>query len=387
MKFRLLSAMAYIFGPTLLTSHDSLQAQSPPEFKLTRDVRIDAAEHDLTPITSMGVAPNGTIAVMQNQDGTVRFFDARGASLGTFGRKGQGPGEFTNAGRFGWISDTLIVSELSTRRFTTVTSERKLARTIPWASAVAAPGGTAAGVASQRVSQARMPYSDGSQLVLSNFSAETPVPAWLGGGKPGSLYLRVDASGAPRHVLGWMPSTLACSVTLPGTGGGFELSRIPFCPLPMDDVSPDGGHLLITYVEPGKTQEYRVALIRTSGDTVFARTIAYRPQPIPRNVRDSIASAAQRSPMPSRRATAERIPEHYPPLSRILVGRDGTTWLELFTESGDRTWHMLDPQGNLAGRLIVPRNIEVKVASRDAIWATETDDDGLQHIVRFRVSR
>ena len=335
----------------------------------------------------MGVAPNGTIAVMQNQDGTIRFFDTRGASLGTFGRKGQGPGEFTAAGRFGWIGDTLIVSEFSTRRFTAVTSERKLVKTIPWATAVAAPGGTAAGVASQRVTQARMPYSDGSQLVFSNFSDETPVPTWLGGGKPGSLYLRIDASGVPRRVLGWMPSTLACSVALPGTGGGFELSRIPFCPLPMEDVSPDGGHLVITYVEPGRTQEYRVALIRTSGDTVFAKTIAYRPQPIPRNVRDSIASAAQRSSMPSRRATADRIPESYPPLSRIIAGRDNTTWLELFTPSGDRTWLMLDAQGTLAGRLTVPRNIDLKVASRETIWATETDDDGLQHIVRFRVSR
>jgi hypothetical protein len=359
-------------------------AQSVPELKLTRDLRIDAAEHELSPITYMGVAPNGSIAIQQNQDGTVRFFDARAASMGAFGRKGQGPGEFTNAGRLAWIGDTLIVSDIGTRRFTLISADRKLVKTVPWAQSVAPPGGTAPGVAPQRVSQARFPHADGSQLVVSTFSEETPVPPWLGGGKPGTLYLRIDANGALDHVLGWMPSTSGCSVAI-STNGGFELSRIPFCPLPIDDVAPDGNRVVLTYVE--RTDAYRVVAVRSNGQTIFDRTISYRPQPIPRHVRDSITAAALRSPMPSRRATADRIPESYPPLSRILVGRDATTWLEVFSASGDRTWHVLDAQGNVAGRITIPRNIDIKVASRDIVWATETDDDGLQHIVRFRVSR
>lgn len=376
----------YLSGMVGLSLPCAVLAQSLPELKLTRELRIDAAEHDLTPITFLAVAPNGTIAVQQHQDGTVRFFDARGASLGTFGRKGQGPGEFTNAGRLAWTGDTLIVSDIGTRRFTLISADRKLVKTVPWAASVAPPGGASAGVAPARVSQARFPLADGSQLVISNFSEESPMPAWLGGGKPGQLYLRLDAIGALGHVLGWMPSTMACSISV-STNGGFELSRIQFCPLPMDDVAPDGGRVVLTYVEEGKTQEYRVAAIRSSGEKIFDRTISYRPQPIPKNVRDSIVSAASRSPMPSRRATAERIPGFYPPLLRILGGRDATTWLELFTASGDRTWHVLDAQGNVVGSLMVPRNLQVMAASRDALWGTETDDDGLQHIVRYRVSR
>jgi hypothetical protein len=384
MKTRVLIAVAYALRWGILVLPGFMPAQSVPELKLTRDLRIDAADNELTPISFMGVAPNGTIAFQQNQDGTVRFFDARGASLGTFGRKGQGPGEFTNAGRMGWLGDTLIVSDIGTRRFTLISADRKLVKTVPWVQSVTAPGAPS-GVAPQRVGQARFPYADGSQLGYSGFSDETPVPAWLGGGKPATVYLRLDANGGLQEVLGRLPTTAACSVAL-NTGGGFELSRIPFCPLPMDDVAPDGSRLLFAYVEQG-AQDYHVVAIRSDGDTTFARSIAYRPQPIPRSVRDSVASAAARSPMPSRRATADRIPEAYPPLSRLLAGRDGTTWLELFTPSGDRTWLVLDAQGTLAGRLTVPRNIDLKVASRDVIWATETDDDGLQHIVRYRVNR
>ena len=380
------SAMSFLMLASAALVQAPLKAQEPPTLKLVRDLRIDAAEVELSPITYMGVSPNGTIVVQQIQDGTVRFFDAKGASLGTFGRKGQGPGEFTSAGRVFWAGDTLIVSDIGTRRFTLVGADRKLVRTVPWAQSVAPPTGTASGVAAQRVSQARFPYADGSQLVISNFSEESPVPSWLGGGKPGALYLHIDASGQLLHVLGWMPSSSDCSVAV-STNGGFELSRIPFCPLPMDDVAPDGSRALLAYVEQGTSQEYRVASIRSNGDPAFARSISYRPQPIPRNVRDSVSVAALRSPMPSRRATAERIPEFYPPLSRILAGRDATTWLELFSASGDRTWQMLDEKGSLSAKLTVPRNVEIKVASRDAIWATETDDDGLQHIVRFRLTR
>ena len=50
-----------------------VRAQEPPVLRLTRDLRIDAAEHDLTPITPPGgmtVGPDGTIAFSQNQDGT-----------------------------------------------------------------------------------------------------------------------------------------------------------------------------------------------------------------------------------------------------------------------------------------------------------------------------
>lgn len=383
MKKKLWTALAFSLGPATLVSVTSLAAQSPPALTLTRDLRIDAAEHELTPISYLGVAPNGAIAVQQNQDGKVRFFDARGASIRTFGMKGQGPGEFTNAGRFGWLADTLIVSDIGTRRFTLISADGKLVRTVPWAQSVAAPGNPS-GVAPQRVSQSRFPFADGSQLAYSAFSDETPIPAWLGGGKPATVYLRVDANGVLRNVLGRLPSSLTCSIVV-NTGGGFEVARIQFCALPLDDVAPDGARVLLSYVE--QENEYRVVAVKSEGDTIFNRSIRYRAQPIPRTVRDSIKAAALRSPMPSRRATAERIPEFYPPLSRILAGRDATTWLELFTPSGDRTWHVLDPQGNPAGVLTVPRNIEVKVASRDAIWATETDGDGLQHIVRFRVSR
>jgi hypothetical protein len=129
---------------------------------------------------------------------------------------------------------------------------------------------------------------------------------------------------------------------------------------------------------------YRVEVTRSTGENVFVRSYAYRPVEVPSAVRDSIKAAA-RAPAP--RAAAEKLPEFYPPLRTILSGRDETVWIELFSTGRDRAWQVLDERGNQVAQVKVPRNIRIQVASRAVVWATETDDDGLQHIVRFRVTR
>ena len=104
MKLTLKCAAACAFGAALLVPPRSACGQRPPTLRLTRDLRIDAAANDLTLIIPSGgitVSSQGTIAVTQNQDGAIRFFDAQGKSLATFGRKGQGPGEFQTFGPVG----------------------------------------------------------------------------------------------------------------------------------------------------------------------------------------------------------------------------------------------------------------------------------------------
>jgi hypothetical protein len=60
-----------------------LDAQTPPTWRITRDLRIDASEHDLAPVGWLSVARDGSIIVSQPQDTELRFFDSPGRSLGT----------------------------------------------------------------------------------------------------------------------------------------------------------------------------------------------------------------------------------------------------------------------------------------------------------------
>ena len=80
-----------------------VSAQDVPTWRIQRDLRIDANAHDLSPIDWITVAPDGAIVFNQPQDSLLRFFDAQGKSLGTFGRGGAGPSEFRIMAAHGWI--------------------------------------------------------------------------------------------------------------------------------------------------------------------------------------------------------------------------------------------------------------------------------------------
>ena len=362
-----------------------LHAQEPPTLKMVRDLRIDGAEQDLSPITFLAVAPNGAMAIAQNQDGLVRFFDARGVALGTFGRKGQGPGEFGTVGRFTWIADTLVVADLNARRFTLISPDRKLVRTVLWPTiTMAAPSGAQPPRFVSPLTYAR--YSDGSFLVSASLAEGSPVPDWPGGAKPGSPLVRVDSTGVVQRLIAWRPET-ECVAPFDAGRGGRGFASIPFCAMVILDVAANGDRFAFTWVEHGGRPAYRVAVFRANGDTVFNRSYTYEAVPITKAAKDSAVAFRSRNPQIASALANAKLPDTHPPLLRILPGRDDTIWLELNQLSGDRVWTALDARGNPFGRIALPRNTRLMVASRETIWAIEADADGLESVVRFRVTR
>ena len=378
---RVATAMSLAPGASALT-------QEPPTLKLVRDLRIDAVENDLSPIGFLAVAPNGTIAVTQQQDRHLRYFDASGKSLGTFGRQGQGPGEFMNVGRTTWIADTLVVFDVMNRRLTLISPDRKFIRVVSMQVTVSLR--PKPGVDSPPAQFSALPTSlaaDGSMIVSPSLPQGPAAPDWPGGAKEGSPLVRVDAAGVVQNVVAWRPET-KCSVPFDAGGGmGTGFMAIPFCATVLFDYAADGRRLVLSWVEPGAQPQFRVAAFRANGDTLFNRTYSYQQNRIPKAEKDSVLAARSRNPQMRAALEKAQLPEYYPPLSRVLLGADETTWLELTTREGERTWQMLDARGNQSAQLKVPRNLRIAVATRSTIWATETDDDGLQHIVRYRVNR
>src|SRR5664279_1344328 len=127
-RHRVLALLLVIFSVVRVEAQSRI-----PALTTVRDLVIDAAANDLSPVTWVALAGNGTIAIGQAQDHLVRFFDAKGKSLGTFGRDGEGPGEFRRIDRAGWLADTLWVSDMSQPRFTVIGPEHKLLRTVSYA--------------------------------------------------------------------------------------------------------------------------------------------------------------------------------------------------------------------------------------------------------------
>src|SRR5688500_11355901 len=97
------------------------------------DLRIGSADDPELAFNWVGgieVGKDGTIYSLHPNDQMVRRFSAAGDPLGTIGRRGGGPGEFSNPLLIGWLGDTLWVYDGAIYRFSLFTPGGDFIRTV-----------------------------------------------------------------------------------------------------------------------------------------------------------------------------------------------------------------------------------------------------------------
>ena len=174
--------------------------------------------------------------------------------------------------------------------------------------------------------------------------------------------------------------------------------NVPFVPRPLYAVSGDG-KLLAELTVPLPTQregEYRVTVLRATGDTVFSKFFPYRGEPISQRSRDSALAVV--GPVPGhlinvpkdlpervREEARSRMPSWWAPLETVLVGLDGSIWVGHRHDGETRSYLILNSDGEIIGDLLVPHSMRIRQATASRIWVTATDADGLSDVVRYRV--
>jgi hypothetical protein len=203
--------------------------------------------------------------------------------------------------------------------------------------------------------------------------------------------VRVTADGQFVKVVAWRPQLPRCSVSFP-TPTGSGNAQIPFCAGPLDAVSADGDRVaLVTGTTATATAgSYRVTVIGANADTIFTRMVPFRPVAIPRVKYDS-AVAERMAVLGNRPGFTEAyrslpLLTHYPPVRSILIGHDKTIWLEMWTAAAERSWQVLDARGNPFATAKFPATVTILAAELTAAWGVETDVDGLQSVVRYKLS-
>ncbi len=362
-------------------------AQNPiPALTAVRDLVIDATANDLSPVTWVALAGDGTIALGQVQDHLVRYFDAKGKALGTFGRDGEGPGEFRRIERAGWLADTLWVTDGAQARFTVIGPDRKLLRTVSYARGMRASERDSNESVQAYASMAL--YDDGDQLKAAILPAldDPQLPSWA----------KTKTNTESRVVLGRVTSggvLLRPVAYTPFDQCGLDMSALAkLCQRPLAEVSPNGDRVAMAVAATSGDDlgTFSVIVMALSGDTIFARRFPFTPEQIDAHLRDSLTAVAAAGPPPPhmRGIPTERpSPRIYPPLKRLVMGRDGTTWVEMRATASGRPYLVLDPRGNPIGLVTLPGNVTIMAANRTTIWATQRDADDVESVVRFRVGR
>jgi hypothetical protein len=352
------------------------------ELHVSQTQRIDGHEADLPDINWVGGTEGGVVAIITMMDKQVRLYGPDGQLIAAAGRPGSGPGEFEWPNHGGWRGDTLWVADSNLRRLTLVDPIGRITRLTPPLLKIQRRGSSAGANAAY-----------GTPLAYALLPGDTMLVSALPTGVSTSQILRVSPDGWIERVLLDQPHAMPgrISYELPRGGGSMD---VPFYPTGRWRASPYGSAIVRLDPESSYEGTFRVTLITTRGDTIYSRTYWLEPIRIPKAVidravmdrvggaRTSIEKNAVRTKLPG------LMPAVYPVYGLLLVLDEGDcTWLHMQPYSGRNEWLRLDRSGDPQGRVVLPPQHYITAAHGRHLWAVETDENDVESLVRFEVSR
>ncbi|HET7321875.1 MAG TPA: hypothetical protein VFI96_05210 [Longimicrobiaceae bacterium] len=83
-----------------------------------------------------------------------------------------------------------------------------------------------------------------------------------------------------------------------------------------------------------------------------------------------------------------RMWRHFPAISKVMAGVDGSVWLKVQpVTAGMVWWWVLDENGDPVGRFRLTSDLRLYYADSRVVWGVEPDDLGVNYLVRYRIQR
>ena len=318
-------------------------------------------------VTSVALGPGGEIFVADGRNREVRVFGLDGAHRRTFGREGEGPGEFQSLNSLAWAGDRLLsfdpeqgrIGEWSAegewlgqrRTQTGVTGAPDVLRLYP--------------VGPDEVFRRALGPDLDMRYVGLNSRGETgDTLAWLRG----------PSSGPPAYIECRYERSLAVFV-------------VPFAPRFLQHPGPGG----VRY--SALTSDYRIFVTRNDGAEVLM--VIERPLPAESFGTDEWRAANEEyhqwratRPGASCDPRAPTRPDAKPFIEDLFVAPDGKLWVEVVRTAGNR-WEVFDTEGNLLGSVPAPPRRENRVPAfgPDYLLTIRRDSLDLGHVDVWRFER
>ena len=322
-------------------------------------------------VNSVALGPEGEIYVADARNSEVRVFGPDGAHRRTFGREGEGPGEFQGLSSLAWAGDRLLTYDIMLGRVGQWSAQGE------WLGSWRTRGMITGGGGLVRL------YLVGPDE-LYRYAMGSSREGRLGTSTLQALFLGLNSRGETGDTLVQLeepPDAPASSILCQWGEGFITFFTVPFAPGITQHPGPDG------VVYSATTNDYRIAVTRSGGtDTV---RVIHRPlstEPIGDDeweegnreynewrAENSGASCEPRAP--SR-------PAAKPILSGLHIAPDGRLWVEVERTDGD-LWEVFDPDGRLIAS--VPRTSGMFRAApafdaSDHLLTVRQDSLGLDHV-------
>ena len=333
-------------------------------------------------IGSLAVDEDRNVYVFDTQANHVRVFDATGTYLATFGREGEGPGEFSRAETIAVLPDgRLLVRDPGNMRVQVFDP--------------------VSGVTEEWAYNSGNTYRPGAPL-YTDLRGQTFLLTSDQDGEDIILVLGPDGKHLdtlPEPTTDYEPVVVKAE-----TESASVTSAVPFTPRFFWAVHPSG-HFLT-----GLSSDYRVDLARDDGVLRIER--AYDPVPVSdgeRAYRRESKVRMIRWSVPDWTWDGPAVPDHKPVFNELLTGRDGRIWVRLLTEglrvenedhnpdnpfSEPVTWRestrfdVFESDGTYLGVVVPPEEFSASpdpVFEGDHVWAVARDELGVERVIRYRI--
>ena len=340
-------------------------------------------------VTSLAVAPDGTIYVLDRQSTDVRAFDPSGMWMRALGRRGEGPGELKQPDGVAVLSDgRVLVRDPGNQRIQTY-----------------GPSGTALAEWPLRTGfyTSDPLWSDRHDNVYAEIlmrEAQNPSDWRVG-------LIRYGSDGAIRDTLPVPRSGFdAPHVEGHSADGGANVSYgVPFAPSEQWTLHPDG------YFLHGVSTDYRIDLLRTDAPPLRIEK-SYDPVAVETGEKEAAQRRVVRgisATVPGWRWNGPSIPDHKPPFGTLMAGHGGRLWVivrqpakeepnpdyDTKNAGSEQTrwveptaFDVFQPDGTYLGQVKAPDDFSTypqPVLRGDTVWAVTRDALGVQRVVRFHV--
>ncbi len=370
---------------------------------LDEEVRIGSFDDPVTGFSRIGdvwVAPDGEVWVAETQADEIRVYSSDGELLRTYGRSGDGPGEFRSIYDFGLVGDTLWVSDSGHRRTTLFSLDGDVLETVTAQVEVSIGGDP---MFPRPLTITVFPHAlrpDG--LIESDFIGMSY--ANLADSMASIPKVLFDRSGQVVDTAEVIERRVSRTAEMiewgDETGGGWAAvyQEPPAEDSGTSTLSLDEGSFSVQWdaSADGATGRLVVARLAEDGDTTFVQRLQYDPRPVTDRYLDSIAAqragGGRRSRSDSvrlfqaQRAALQRPDHHEPVRFPSHVG-------------GGVVWTRLDPDIASVSRWLVYRDdtqelgiVELPVVdsflrSSDgtSVWIMERDEFRVPWLARYRI--
>lgn len=284
-------------------------------------------------INSVALDRRGRLYVADAQAREIRVFDPGGSFLATWGRSGEGPGEFGAPYSLGWLGDTLAVLDPRVGRIGLFDLNGSWLGQRPY------PGGVSGSTSLVRfypTGRAEF-YVLGMRATPSRLESRWVRHTPAGEGESLSFFKRADG--------------ISGGIECPRPDGAISFFQVPFAPRLIQTPGP-GGRLAVAW-----TAEYRVTYVGADGDR--ARVVERTHSPVPvgeAEWEESLAEYRQfRREWPGARCSPRMPgkPATKPAIANLYHDRLGRLWVEAITGTGPR-FDVFERDGRLIGQLPTP---------------------------------